>query len=920
MRTIIKIFIFISVFLLKNTNIFAQSTKADSLTLIGWDCYQKGQYDKAIRYEEDALKIREQELGKEHPDYEATIKQLCYYYIKLSDKEKAYDLYTAYAQTLISIANSYYDKGNYQEAVRMSTKACEMMDSIKKKTSPIYTAALNSLALNKQELGEITETVSLLEKALQIEKKEQRQKTQNYVNMLNNLANAKVAMGNYIEAINQYVEVLRLELDMDMDSTISHATTLTNFAHVATRVEAYDAAIHACEDALKIWNKFDDKNDFRYAMLLSNLASCYNYIGNYHEAIEMGKEALQITENVLGANHVRSAKLKNNIASYHYGNGDYQEALRLGNEALQLMGDHKETSAYAEMLLGMVIYNSNLKDIPSLEMYVDSCYGTCHRLVMKNFRDCTEYERNWFWMQYQGLFESVIPRLSYLSLSEQLVKCGYNASLFNKGMLLDLSRSISELILNSNDKNLISLYEKLRSDRLQLQQLYEKPINRRFLNTDSLEETVNKQERELIQKSKVYGDYVKNMEIKWEDVQRTLETGDIAVEFVSFPLGSDSTIYIAYVLDKEMKFPEMVPLFEEKQLKGLKDIYIQKQASELVWEPLSKYFADKKNVYFAPDGELYNIAIESLPHWSEDCLMSDKWNMYRLSSTRELAVIKDKNALKQASVYGGVKYDTSTDMLVADHRKFHTNERSVEFLPFVLSDSLNLRSGVAYLPATRMEAEEIDKTLENKKIATSLRIDTLATEGDFKSLSGKGTDLLHVATHGFYWTEREAQYRDDLRFLMLSHDKNPRYVEDKALTRSGLLLAGANNALMGKQLPEGVDDGILTAKEISQLDLRGMDLVVLSACQTGLGEIKGDGVFGLQRGFKKAGVNSILMSLWKVDDEATRILMTQFYKNLTSEMSKFESLKQAQKSVREKNPKYQDPYYWAAFILLDAIH
>ena len=193
-----------------------------------------------------------------------------------------------------------------------------------------------------------------------------------------------------------------------------------------------------------------------------------------------------------------------------------------------------------------------------------------------------------------------------------------------------------------------------------------------------------------------------------------------------------------------------------------------------------------------------------------------------------------------------------------------------------------------------------------------------------------------------------------LSFLMLDNNATRRGVEDKALTRSGLLFAGANNALTGKKLPHGVDDGILTANEISQLDFRDMDLVVLSACQTGLGEIKGDGVFGLQRGFKKAGAKSIMMSLWKVDDEATRLLMTQFYKNLTSGMSKHESLKQAQKYLREyevevemaqdsrhqisahakeqaqqeankekttkKVKKYQDPYFWAGFILLDALN
>jgi len=136
-------------------------------------------------------------------------------------------------------------------------------------------------------------------------------------------------------------------------------------------------------------------------------------------------------------------------------------------------------------------------------------------------------------------------------------------------------------------------------------------------------------------------------------------------------------------------------------------------------------------------------------------------------------------------------------------------------------------------------------------------------------------------------------------------------------------MAGANHILEGDTLPDNVEDGILTAKEIAGVDLHGLDLVVLSACQTGLGDIsQGEGVFGLQRGFKKAGANSILMSLWEVDDKATQILMTQFYKNLLSGQSKHQSLLNAQKNLREyRNANgeqcYNSPKYWAAFILLD---
>ena len=144
--------------------------------------------------------------------------------------------------------------------------------------------------------------------------------------------------------------------------------------------------------------------------------------------------------------------------------------------------------------------------------------------------------------------------------------------------------------------------------------------------------------------------------------------------------------------------------------------------------------------------------------------------------------------------------------------------------------------------------------------------------------------------------------------------------EDKALTRSGLLFAGAQNTFEGKDIPIDVEDGILTAKDISRMDLRGTELAVLSACQSGLGEVTGDGVFGLQRGFKKAGVQSLVMSLWKVSDEATKIMMTRFYENLAKGRSKYDSFREAQDYLRKYDDGfYDEPQYYAAFVLLDAI-
>lgn len=396
-------------------------------------------------------------------------------------------------------------------------------------------------------------------------------------------------------------------------------------------------------------------------------------------------------------------------------------------------------------------------------------------------------------------------------------------------------------------------------------------------------------------------------------------------------------------------------MFRSSDLRKLrKDQYYKNEdLTNLIWKPLFKELSNVKTVYFAPTGELYNIAIENLPYSKTGDLVSDKWELLRLSSTREIISKKKKNDTNLASVFGGIKYDTGKEFLIADSRKFYSKNRDAQLTSFYVADSLNMRAGVSYLPATKKEAEDIYKTLKKSCISVSLMTDTLASEASFKDLSGRNTRLLHIATHGFYWTEKEVQYTNNLNFLELI-SQHVRYIEDKPLTRSGLLFSGANNALRGEKLPNNVDDGVLTAKEISLLDFRNLDLVVMSACQTGLGEITGDGVFGLQRGFKKAGANTLLMSLWKVDDIATQLLMTQFYKNLTSGMSKSESLKHAQKYVREyeeeaevksdirpsvsahakeqaqqkttkektikKVKKYQDPYYWAAFILLDAIN
>jgi CHAT domain-containing protein len=189
------------------------------------------------------------------------------------------------------------------------------------------------------------------------------------------------------------------------------------------------------------------------------------------------------------------------------------------------------------------------------------------------------------------------------------------------------------------------------------------------------------------------------------------------------------------------------------------------------------------------------------------------------------------------------------------------------------------------------------------------------TEASFKSLDGKGKRIIHIATHGFYFDNSIK----DIAYIERMSSVSKYSFDDRAMFRSGLLFSGADCAWYGEINTEDIDDGILTSQEISNLDLTGLDMVVLSACDTAQGEVNSEGVFGLQRGFKKAGANSVLMSLWKVDDLATEQFMTSFYYHWIKGKSKIDALRSAQKHLLSI-PRYSEPKYWAGFVLLDAVN
>ena len=231
-----------------------------------------------------------------------------------------------------------------------------------------------------------------------------------------------------------------------------------------------------------------------------------------------------------------------------------------------------------------------------------------------------------------------------------------------------------------------------------------------------------------------------------------------------------------------------------------------------------------------------------------------------------------------------------------------------------IADLAERGASVKNLNGAKEEAEAIERLLYNKGKNYKIYEGFSGTEESFKKLGHRNISLLHIATHGFsYPVEEQTSGKLD----WLTSTNTPGTKPKDPLCYSGLLFSGCNNKLQKPaDFPDDIDDGILTAQEIAQLDLAGLQLAVLSACQTGTGMLRDDGVFGVQRGFKKAGAHTLVMSLWSVSDAATQLMMTTFYEALFSGLPRHDAFLKAQAAVRNA---YPEPHYWAPFIMLDDI-
>ncbi|MBK5277808.1 MAG: CHAT domain-containing protein [Bacteroidia bacterium] len=524
--------------------------------------------------------------------------------------------------------------------------------------------------------------------------------------------------------------------------------------------------------------------------------------------------------------------------------------------------------------------------------------------IEKNFSALSEYEREQFYVTLKkdfDLFNSFVVDFIYMgSASPAMMALLYNTQLFTKALLLNEITKLKRAIDGSHDPELTAKVATWQNLKEQVANLYytdrkaSAAINELGEQINSIEKDINQKTNYLIKTGE---------DVQWQQIQNHLKEGEAALEIIrtkKFHIDSiqqkgiqfsNEVQYLVLYIQPKSLGPEGFLL---SQSTGLETKYISNYRNcilhqltdtlsyNLYWKPILNHLPSCNTFFLSSDGVYNQLNPNVLQNPVSGKYVLDELNVFSVTNTKDILQSEGGATMQTACLFGRPDYSgnitsKSEKLIVNKSLRALSDREMLNFTDQEFSD----------LPGTETEVESITDILDARQWETHTFINENATEGNIKAL--QSPTVLHIATHGFF-------LEDDGSHV-------------NSMIRSGILLSGIKN-----RSAQDTQDGILTAYEATNLTLENTNLVVLSACETGLGEIKnGEGVYGLQRGLKVAGAKNLLMSFWKVDDHATADLMINFYQNWLSGQPIHKAFKEAQIKLRKK---YESPFYWGAFILI----
>ncbi|MFN8256358.1 MAG: CHAT domain-containing tetratricopeptide repeat protein [Bacteroidales bacterium] len=923
--------------------------------------YKADYYDLALPFYTLIAENKKETAGSESDEYALALYDLASIYYTLSEYEMAISMYEKaleidrinfgedspqYAVSLGSTAFVYKKTANYFKAEKLYLNAIDILKKNKEKYSVDYARSLKELASLYVIINRLGVAEALLTEAIGILKGQQGNNVSDYANTLNEMAVLYQKNGNYEKAEKLYLESSLVFKDYYSENSQAYAQSMNNLGSIYEAKDDYTKAEEFYRKALSIKKTINGSENVDYIMSADNLASLYTLTGRFEKADSILSKTSAFYKKSLGEWHPDYAISILKQADLYLLQKKYQKAELLYIQAISIFKKvyGTEHPDYNNALAILASFYETTGKMNLAEPLFKEASSNLNLQISRNFNFMNENEKELFLKMADYNFNIYHSfALRYNRQKPDIAGFEYNNELAHKGIILNSSLKLQHQIENSGNQDVMDLYRELLNTRKIIAQQKTITIDKRTVNTDSLENISDDFEKKIISELKKTGisEPVIGKSLTWKDIQKHLEPGEAAIEYISFYYRelnrwTDSIYYCALVLRPGDKSPKLVYLCEERQLvdciffttenpssidnfyalngtvagEEKKDYYIYK----LIWKPLEELLKSTKTVFVAPSGLLHRLSFNAIASPSGKYL-SELFNINRVSSTALLISRSDhlKTGLNgKVMIYGGIDYNTSPDKMKLQAEKYLVPGGSVNLPQSVLSSEVSKRGyNWSYLPGTKEEASGIAEILSNSGADVTFLQGQDASEESFKSLNGKNSpEIVHVATHGFFFPEMDEKSEFEQQPFQVQF-----MVSENPLVRSGLLFSGGNAVWKNKNLPQGVDDGILTALEISDMYLPATKLVVLSACETGLGDIRGsEGVFGLQRAFKMAGVNYLVISLWQVPDEQTSELMQEFYKLMLSGNSVREAFFKSQNKLMEKYR--ENPYLWAAFILI----